>query len=337
MQRQWLIGFYSGLGDIVCAHRWICLLGIQHDDVRIDVVVSGAARSMANVLLWPPNVCFVPFAFPRHGQLAKFASFLSYIFSQHYERIFNSPHPQISRASWKLPLLFGLMRVLRRAKVSEGAADDHLSWIYSRRYAVDRAIPLGNRDGEFFQMAGILENQNLNVINSYIIKRQVSTSFQIGFHVGASLSTRRWPAESVLKFIRLFRERNPSFELVIFGLSDELKEFREAFDWDGVTAFEGDLKQVVDRILCLRALITMDSGFMHMAAVAELPQVALFGASEVGPHRPLNEHAIVLFEQRYSCQPCGAKECYFEKNVCMEAITPLQVVEAIEELLGQAT
>lgn len=329
---QWLIGFYSGIGDLVCAHPWICRAAILNPEVKIDIAVSGAAAQIASILKWPSNIDFLEFSFPRFGSLISSLFFVFSIFSKTYDRVLNSPHPQKNRVSWKIPLLLAGLKFFRRAKVTEGAIDDPFSKVYTFRYSVNRNKVLALRDGDFFRQSRILTNEMIN-IDPFLMKRVISDTNEIGIHVGSSLSNKLWPTRNVNDFIQLFHQRNPDYKIIIFGLSHELEPYKNLHNVGYIQLYRCSLKAVIDRFLGLKAVVTVDSGFMHIAAEAKMPQVALFGASSVEPHRPLNKNALVLFKKKYPCQPCDLPTCTLSHNYCMESIPPLEVVESLELVL----
>ena len=94
-----------------------------------------------------------------------------------------------------------------------------------------------------------------------------------------------------------------------------------------------DLKQLGALIANARAFIGVDSVPMHIAAALGTPTVALFGPSgdiEWGPWQV--PHRIVTTP--YPCRPCGQDGCGGSKiSDCLMAITPAQVLTALDDLL----
>lgn len=80
--------------------------------------------------------------------------------------------------------------------------------------------------------------------------------------------------------------------------------------------------------------IGLDSGPMHIAALARTPVVALFGPthpSRVGPYSPQeNEHRIIRAEA-LDCLECRKRSCLHLS--CMHKISPKMVFEAATSLL----
>ena len=73
------------------------------------------------------------------------------------------------------------------------------------------------------------------------------------------------------------------------------------------------------------AVVSNDSGLMHVAAALARPQVALFGPSDplrTGPH---NAKAHVL-RLGIECSPCNKRICPLGHHRCLEDLNPAQVL-----------
>lgn len=76
------------------------------------------------------------------------------------------------------------------------------------------------------------------------------------------------------------------------------------------------------------AVITTDSGPMHMAAAMGTPVVALFGPTDPARTGPYGANHTII-RTGISCSPCFLKKCPTRK--CMTDIMPEQVYEALEK------
>jgi heptosyltransferase-2 len=79
-------------------------------------------------------------------------------------------------------------------------------------------------------------------------------------------------------------------------------------------------------------LISNDSGAMHLASVAELPTIAIFGPTtlDIG-YRPWQNQALVI-QKDLPCRPCGlhgSKSCPLGTHLCMKTVTVETVVNKI--------
>ncbi len=82
-----------------------------------------------------------------------------------------------------------------------------------------------------------------------------------------------------------------------------------------------------------RAMISNDSGLMHVAAAFGVRQVALFGSTSPLHTPPLNERAHVIwlkddaaYQPPLDCAPCFERECPLGHHRCLVDITPQRVL-----------
>lgn len=85
-----------------------------------------------------------------------------------------------------------------------------------------------------------------------------------------------------------------------------------------------------------RAMISNDSGLMHVAAAFGLQQVALFGSSSPRHTPPLNARAQVIwlkddptYQPPLDCAPCFERECPLGHQRCLNDIAPERVLRAL--------
>ena len=91
------------------------------------------------------------------------------------------------------------------------------------------------------------------------------------------------------------------------------------------------LDELIDQLRECRALLTNDTGTMHLAALLGVPVVAVFGSTEPALTGPLgNEHVIV--RHHVECSPCFLRECPIDFR-CMKRISVKLVAERISECL----
>lgn len=89
---------------------------------------------------------------------------------------------------------------------------------------------------------------------------------------------------------------------------------------------------------CLKVMISMDSGNMHLASLAGVPVVSIWGATH--PYAGFmgygqkNENAVQV---EMECRPCsvfGDKKCRFGNYKCMEQITPERIFEQVSKIIA---
>jgi heptosyltransferase-2 len=84
-----------------------------------------------------------------------------------------------------------------------------------------------------------------------------------------------------------------------------------------------------------RAVVTNDSGLMHMAAALGRPVIALYGPSDPALTPPLAADAQVLTLD-LPCRPCHARRCPLVHHKCLEELPPSLVSDRLAPILDRA-
>ncbi|MDH4088643.1 MAG: glycosyltransferase family 9 protein, partial [Nitrospira sp.] len=158
----------------------------------------------------------------------------------------------------------------------------------------------------------------------------------VAVNVGARWPTKRWPLTSFAAVLDQLYEAQLS-PVVVIGSADErpqmdsLKALAQSpfIDLCG----EIPLKCLPALLSKATAMITNDSGPMHIAAALGIPVIAMFGptsASRTGPYG--DGHQVLI--GRVPCSPCFSRICRHDPELeCLHLIQPTQVVDVIRPLL----
>jgi heptosyltransferase-2 len=103
----------------------------------------------------------------------------------------------------------------------------------------------------------------------------------------------------------------------------------QCLDFSGRTS----LDQALAVIASARAMVSNDSGLMHVAAAFGTPQVAVFGSSSPRHTPPLSDQAQVIwlkndvaYQPPLDCAPCFQRVCPLGHTRCLVDIAPARVL-----------
>ncbi len=149
---------------------------------------------------------------------------------------------------------------------------------------------------------------------------------------GSEWNTKRWTPEGYTEVARYFLAKG--FRVKIVGTKAEssiaetiLAKAKGCENLCGQTT----LSELYQIFRTGKLLVSNDSGAMHMATVAGLPVVAVFGPTvlEFG-YRPWTTNAVVV-QNQLSCRPCGlhgSQKCPIGTHECMKGIGAKKVIDA---------
>jgi heptosyltransferase-2 len=174
----------------------------------------------------------------------------------------------------------------------------------------------------------------------------------VGLAPGAAYGkAKQWPPDSYGRLAADLHQRAGVISLVFGAQADamssgivslvaasKLQKRQNGTTADGRPAVldlagKTDLPLLVALMARCRAVVSNDSGAMHVAAAAGVPVTAVFGASDERGTAPLscdtaNAPAHEILASHAWCRPCMLRECPIDHR-CMRGIEPGQVADAV--------
>jgi lipopolysaccharide heptosyltransferase II len=332
------------LGDAVMAVPGVCALKQARPDLELTVVVPAKIADLWREI--PAVDRVVPI--PAGAGVFKTADLLR---EGNHDAVLVLPNSlRVGLEAWLagIPRRVGLRGHMRafflnqlvpRREPGSSAGDSHQVHHYRHLARV-----IGAPDGQENVIRSQFPGSEPSAVSPWPDGNSRAESLQIAVCPGAEYGeAKRWYPE---RFAAVMRAVAGSYEcrwhLVGVARDKPVGERIEAalrectgrdvvFDnWIGRTS----LRELISLLRACDVLVTNDTGTMHLAAVLEVPVVAVFGSTEPLLTGPLGEgHEIV--QHRVPCGPCFLRQCPLDFE-CMKRVTVADVVAAVERVLNRA-
>jgi heptosyltransferase-2 len=143
---------------------------------------------------------------------------------------------------------------------------------------------------------------------------------------GSVWKTKQWTTEGFQQLALKLEAEN--YNVVLLGSPGEKKicnQIAEGLKRKINLAGQRTLWQSLLLLSAAKLVVCNDSGSMHMAALANIPTVAMFGPTVLSQgFRPWQNSATVVENESLSCRPCGKhghKNCPLKHHECMKSIS----------------
>ncbi|MBV1884053.1 MAG: lipopolysaccharide heptosyltransferase II [Pseudomonadales bacterium] len=334
----------SWVGDMVMAQSLFMTLRQLYADCIIDVLAPDWSRPLLERMPEVRNAIAMPLG---HGQLDlnKRRSLGRSLRQAKYDRAYvlpNSFKSAIVPFAAKIPKRTGWRGEMRYALLNDIRVldKDKYSLMVQRfdalAYPADAALPEK------------LPSPKLNIDNA--LREETLSSFQLklekpvlGLCPGAEFGeSKQWPAQY---YAAVAKEKIQSgWQVWIFGsqndlpIADEILSSLSEEEQSScrVLAGETSLAQAIDLLSVVDAVVSNDSGLMHVAAALSRPLVVLYGSTSPDFTPPLSENVEVL-QSDLDCSPCFKRECPYGHSDCLKKINSAEVLAELKKVCVTAS
>jgi len=138
---------------------------------------------------------------------------------------------------------------------------------------------------------------------------------------------KRWPIEHYVKVANEALKHD--WEVWLFGSDKDIPITTKINQLTGMQCLdlggETKLGEAIDLMSLVSAVVSNDSGLMHIAAALDKPLVAIYGSSDPHHTPPMNPEAAILY-LGLECSPCFKRECPLTDPIahlaCLRNINP---------------
>ncbi|MFC0349189.1 lipopolysaccharide heptosyltransferase II [Undibacterium danionis] len=158
----------------------------------------------------------------------------------------------------------------------------------------------------------------------------------IVFAPGAEFgSAKRWPETYFAELAHKILRFNEKAQVVILGgVNDRAicQQIHEQVPNTLNLAGSTSLDQAIGLLSGANAIISNDSGLLHIASALNRPTLAIYGPTDPN-HAPSHSDKKISISLNLSCAPCKQKECPLVHKECMTKISPDMVWQSLIQIL----
>jgi len=160
------------------------------------------------------------------------------------------------------------------------------------------------------------------------------------FSPGAEFgSKKRWPASHFANLAKKVLNENPDIQIALLGSLKDTEvclEIQQILPQVHQLAGKTNLDQAVAIISGAIAVISNDSGLLHIASALNRPVFAIYGPTDPD-HAPPFSDLSYSFSLRPTCAPCDGRDCPLGHHDCMQKISPDMLWQPLKPLLPPVT
>lgn len=146
---------------------------------------------------------------------------------------------------------------------------------------------------------------------------------------------KRWPAQHAAALARTLLAEGKQVWLFGSGKDNEIAgEIANLAPGTTNLCGKTNLSEAIDLLSLASAVVTNDSGLMHMAAALDRPIAAIYGSSSPEFTPPLSNNARIVTLD-LECSPCFERVCPLGHMKCLNDLDPPRVYNALAKLVPE--
>lgn len=335
----------SWVGDMVMAQSLFMTLRQQHPGCHIDVMAPGWSMPILERMPEVARGITMPIG---HGkfELGRRFRLGQGLKEQQYDQAFVLPNSLKSalipffaeipvRTGWRGEMRFFLLNDIRLL----------VKRFYP--YMVQRFVALAYEPGAALPAFAKLPRPRLQVdagqVGALLQRHGIVTDKWLALCPGAEFGpAKRWPGEHYAAVAEEFIGRG--WQVVLFGSANDQAVSQEIINQLPAQqqtqcvnlAGQTELAEAVDILSAASAVVSNDSGLMHVAAALARPMVVVYGSTSPEFTPPLSD-TVAIEQLDVDCGPCFKRECPLPAKKrplkCLQDLAPQRIISALDGLL----
>lgn len=332
MKQHLLIVRFSALGDILMAVPVIDALARQYPELQITVVSRPFVGSIIQLL--PNNVSFYSVDLKNYrgtrglNQLCKELSKLNPTMLADFHNVLRTIYirSKLRLKKIKTSHIHKDRKARRRFITSKVKVQQKTSFELYAQCLKELGFDV---EIDWHQRFSLLKTETCEKLDA------------IGVAPFAAHKGKIFPLEKMEEVVANLSEHHKVF---LFGAGNYEKQILDLWEskYSNVESVVDKLPNMAEELRLisqLQAMLTMDSGNMHLASLAGIPVISIWGATHpLGGFLAWGQSLQTVVQCDLPCRPCsiyGNKTCRYGDWHCLNDITNNTVIEKIEETILQ--
>ena len=151
-------------------------------------------------------------------------------------------------------------------------------------------------------------------------------------------SAKRWPAAHFAKLAKMVWQSLPYAQIALLGSSKDNAICEKIVSLEPRVRNLAGLTRLTEAIALIaraHAVVSNDSGLLHIASSLNRPVLALYGPTDPDHAPPFSDIAKSL-SLRLECAPCKERRCPLGHRDCMRKMLPEMVYQELKPMLGKS-
>lgn len=332
----------SWVGDMVMAQSLFKVLHQQHTGLELHVLAPAWSRPLLQRMPEVQTAIDLPFA---HGELSlgKRYALGRKLRTDGYQQVIVLPNSLKSAlVPWfaKIPLRTGWRGEQRGLLLNDCRALDKKKYPMMVQRFVALALPPEAELTDPIPVPQLISSREsaLQAVADLALKWTTDTQV-LALCPGAEFGdAKQWPSEHYAEVAKEYSNRG--WRIALMGSANDREVCAQIvaqlpqqlrLQCDNL-AGRTSLAQVIDLLSRARAVVSNDSGLMHISAALHRPVVAVYGSTSSEFTPPLSDQ-VELLHTDIDCRPCFKRQCPYGHKRCLTELNPGQVLSALNNLL----
>ena len=330
------------IGDMMMAQTLFKLLKQRNPSVQIHLLASAWTRPLVACMPEVDEVIDMPLGHGQFGLAERYRLGRS-LANSGYQQAILLPNSFKSalipffagiplRTGWRGEMRYGLLNDLRPLDKQRYPlmVQRYMALAFARDAELPQAFPYPQLQLDLAQRPALLAKFGLQLQRPLLILCP-------GAEYGPA---KRWPeshyatvaAQKIRAGWQVWLLGSAKDQQVAEAIREQLPPALQAYSYN--LAGSTSLGEAIGLMACADAVLSNDSGLMHIAAALNRPLVVVFGSTSP-EHTPPLASQVKIVSNQLDCSPCFERECPLGHHKCLRELMPAQVQAALDALVPQ--